>query len=277
MPYFSVFAKARDPNVSSAQELHPEALSSSASANSLHPSRPASMSPSWRTKRWLHGEASSIRRHGSAGENVSPRKITENRIKKSKRKSFWDISIVNNLFAQWNVKQIDQGLDGDTLIKEELTQGALQDNDNTLINDEMDKQIDFRDSILKYNDPRIKDWSHDEVWVFNKLSKRGFEPLLSDEWKWDFPSFPDPLFSRDKKLVFINNLATTITDGKSLSPHPTMSTGQEIMLSKSNTSHQRAECSSSSRPSLSRCPPSQAPARATTQKRYRKVHEMVSA
>ena len=36
---------------------------------------------------------------------------------------------------------------------------------------------------------------------------------MPELWQWDFPSFPDNLFSKDKDGVFIDNISTPVTEG----------------------------------------------------------------
>ena len=60
----------------------------------------------------------------------------------------------------------------------------------------------------------IDGWSVDEVWLFEKLNRRGLEPLMPELWQWDFPSYPDNLFTKRNDWAFIKNLGTPVTEGK---------------------------------------------------------------
>ena len=51
------------------------------------------------------------------------------------------------------------------------------------------------------------DWTDEEIALFNKLNNRGLEPLFPDNWKMDFETVPEDLFSGDDSEVLINNLA----------------------------------------------------------------------
>jgi hypothetical protein len=53
---------------------------------------------------------------------------------------------------------------------------------------------------------RIKEgnWHEDEARLFQKLSMRGFEPLLPSHWSYDFRTCPATIFSRNEKETFIN-------------------------------------------------------------------------
>ncbi|EEP80407.1 predicted protein [Uncinocarpus reesii 1704] len=50
-------------------------------------------------------------------------------------------------------------------------------------------------------------WADAERDLFFRLAMRGFEPLVPNSWRLDFPTFPEPLFSaRDTKESFIMSL-----------------------------------------------------------------------
>jgi hypothetical protein len=48
-------------------------------------------------------------------------------------------------------------------------------------------------------------WTDDEVSLFNVLNNRGFEPLLLDTWRIDFPTLPEEVFTADDDQTFINS------------------------------------------------------------------------
>ena len=47
-------------------------------------------------------------------------------------------------------------------------------------------------------------WHEDEILLFQKLSMRGFEPLLPSHWNYDFRTCPVTIFSRNDNETFIN-------------------------------------------------------------------------
>lgn len=100
----------------------------------------------------------------------------------------------------------ETSMEGNTLVQEDFLDEAA---DQTL--------VDQDDRFLRSDDIRFKDFSDEEIWLFNKLSRRGTEPLLPASWQLDFGSFPDDLFSPNEKAVFITNLNTNIVHGESLS------------------------------------------------------------
>ncbi|KAL9102966.1 MAG: hypothetical protein Q9163_001953 [Psora crenata] len=227
MAYFSVFSKARSVIRPPTKNGTNASSQNSADAKSIARTRQRSMSPPETNRGWLHSLTRKTERRASDHDRVKTGRVTKNNSWEKRRNSFWNVPAISTFFAQSSGHQAEKDFDGDTVvIKEEQSESASEDNENTLVNedtvnDEINERTDINDRFLDYNDPRVKEWSVEEVWMFNKLSMRGFEPLLSEEWQWDFPSFPDPLFTKDESLVFINNLNTSITDGKILTqPHP---------------------------------------------------------
>lgn len=59
-----------------------------------------------------------------------------------------------------------------------------------------------------------KGWSEDEIWLYEKLDNRGYEPLLPKSWDLDFPTLFDDLFSEDDSEAFINTLSGRKYHGK---------------------------------------------------------------
>lgn len=49
----------------------------------------------------------------------------------------------------------------------------------------------------------MKKWSNDQVWLFHRLNRRGFEPLLPSTWDFEFVTLPPPVFSDDDSEVLI--------------------------------------------------------------------------
>ena len=46
-------------------------------------------------------------------------------------------------------------------------------------------------------------WTDDEIWLYQKINMRGYEPLLPESWALDFPAFPKELFSAKDSAVFV--------------------------------------------------------------------------
>ena len=62
-----------------------------------------------------------------------------------------------------------------------------------------------RNRCFSPNDPRIADWSEDEIWLSNRLARRGLEPLFPHSLIMNYPTFPKRLFSRDPHRVFLTS------------------------------------------------------------------------
>lgn len=59
-----------------------------------------------------------------------------------------------------------------------------------------------------------KDWTDNEVDLFNELNDRGFRPLLTDTWTLDFPTLPLNLFCDDDAEVLIKPIHGTSFRGE---------------------------------------------------------------
>ena len=62
-------------------------------------------------------------------------------------------------------------------------------------------------------DPDKKELTTDEWWLFDKINRRGTEPLLPLSWQLDFPSLPDDLFSEQEVVCFINSKSGNLYSG----------------------------------------------------------------
>lgn len=158
-------------------------------------------------------------------------KVTGNKIskgkgpnRKQKRKSVWDFSRLSSFFSKEQDEEKEEqsidDLEGDTMVDCDNPMPTTEDdNDRTMVEEDdgfkpekgskKQKKIqpiqkEHNNRYLDYNDPRLMDWSRDEIWLFNKFARRGAEPLLPQSWTLDFPTFPDILFTNDPDRVFMN-------------------------------------------------------------------------
>ena len=51
----------------------------------------------------------------------------------------------------------------------------------------------------------LNGWTADEKKLYRKICMRGFEPLLPDHWRMDFPTIPTIIFTRNDELTAINS------------------------------------------------------------------------
>lgn len=225
MAYLSSFAKSAG-LVSPANQYRNG--SSPPSTTILNPMRQldrASMSPTKRTTKWLEGHPSAkdIALHKVIRANVT-KPSHDNR---QKRGSFWGLANLASFFSKGRATDCNS-LEGDTLINSDDTIPTTEhDNDYTIVVKEEEEEVakvqkaertpqDYLvHGCLSYNDPRVQEWTADEIWFFNKLRTRNSRPLFDTTWFMDFPQFPNWLFTRDPNQVFINNTNATIFRGES--------------------------------------------------------------
>ena len=184
------------------------------------------ISPRKRTLSWVEASSSSQNAslHKVKGSSVT--KPVQKKRSSNKRSSLWGLGLFTSFFGKKEIPEADN-LDGDTLAVNDFASSSAQnDNDLTLVDNEAvhdegiqletteDTLRDYRDEqYLDYDDPRIQDWTREEVWFFNKLNARGAEPLFDETWIMDFPTFPDTLFTTDEDQVFFDNNACSLFRG----------------------------------------------------------------
>jgi len=217
MTYLSTFAKPKGIISPSSLPRTPKSLNRSP------------LSPTKRTERWLNGSAS---KHGSDAldlHEVKAGKVTKSAATASakaplkKAKSLWNIPILSRFFLDTQERQPheqnnEHDLEGDTLIGEESTESKTTPTKGYAI--VLDDEEGTRTKLDSYRDrPAVHScagaWTVEENWIYEKLSRRSHEPLMSASWQLDFPSFPNLLFTKHEDRTFINNLHTSIPCGKS--------------------------------------------------------------
>ena len=73
------------------------------------------------------------------------------------------------------------------------------------------------------------DWTDAEVALFQRLSMRGFEPLLPGTWRMDFKTIPDPLFTDKDDEVFIGSINGHEFRGTHSSTQPPLAWRSELI------------------------------------------------
>ena len=183
------------------------------------------MSPTTRTTEWLNTH--SLEKKGSISNvlGVKGSKITKHQVatpgKSAKSQGkFWD-RLLPGILNQSPNKEIMDDFEGSTLVGDNAdikTEHSVDDNrsshtdldGNTIVEPtpywrNLSKIPPISDGpITDLNDERMKEWSNDEVWLFEKLNMRGFEPLMEATWHMDFVTLPIKLFSHDPRDAFIN-------------------------------------------------------------------------
>ena len=232
MAYLSAFARASGITTPVSKYRTPSLITSTATPEPDHRLNRRTMSPIKRTQQWLEGPTPKKDSCTVDLQKVKGSRITKSPNTKDKRNSFWGLELLSNLFRKELKEERTEDLEGDTYVEDEEPLPTIEhDNDFTLVEDyeEEDKAEntkralkDVNDRYLDYSDPRIKEWTGEEIWLFNKLQNRGAEPLLISTWTLDFPTFPDQLFSKDEDQVFIKNIHTSVSRGEQ--PLPPLST-----------------------------------------------------
>jgi hypothetical protein len=49
------------------------------------------------------------------------------------------------------------------------------------------------------------DWHPDEIFLFERLSMRSFEQVISEQWRIDLPALPETLFTTDPEKMFVKS------------------------------------------------------------------------
>ena len=226
MAYLSAFARASGITTPASKDRTPSSTNSTSTPEPEHPLDRRTMSPIKRTQQWVEGPTPKKDSNAVNLHKVKGSRITKSPSKKEKRKSFWSLELLSNFFGKEQKEETMDDLEGVTYVEDDEPLPTIEhDHDFTLVEDYEDEDKaantkralkDFNDRYLDYNDPRIKEWTDEEIWLFNKLQKRGAEPLLISTWTLDFSTFPDQLFSQDENQVFINNIHTSSGHGRQL-------------------------------------------------------------
>ena len=95
-----------------------------------------------------------------------------------------------------------------------MTDATPGDDDETLVDTPSGAEVDGYIDIAPERTRREKaldeidhgDWTAVERRLFKKLNIRGFEPLLPQNWRMDFPTCPYILFTADKSRTFIRSM-----------------------------------------------------------------------
>lgn len=223
MSLLAAFAKAgylfspNGSNTESKSSLSPSQASYTrrrTSSSSPSPSRNYRSSPVHVSR---HKTSSAVR-----GAKITKREQCQSQLAEKKRRTLWGLPLFSAVFGPYiHSAPEDESLGVETTVEEE--EEPQQDrNEFPFMDDEQShemvnreqKTVTLKDQLLDPEDVRIQDWSEDEVWVYNKLVMRGYEPIFPQSWAPDFQSFPDQLFTRNAARTFVNNLTTPVFEGK---------------------------------------------------------------
>lgn len=88
---------------------------------------------------------------------------------------------------------------------------TLIDDDNSTLSEE--EASDRKEEQINSED-LYRGWTEDEVWLFEKLDWRGYEPILPKNWAGDFLTMYDLLFTNDDSIAFIKSASGKDYHGK---------------------------------------------------------------
>ncbi|KAL8694836.1 MAG: hypothetical protein Q9218_000595 [Villophora microphyllina] len=172
-----------------------------------------SASPSKRTAEWLRKHSVDIKTPKALGIRGSKVVKPPSSPKQSARVKgkIWARVLPNWLAGQPAPKTQDD-VEGTTMVEyeEESRSASGFDNDATLIEtaaevggEKAKPSLFAPEEENQIYTPTAEDleimktWSKDEVWTFNKLNMRGFEPLVPETWSMEFVTLSSEIFSED--------------------------------------------------------------------------------
>ena len=181
-----------------------------------------------RTTEWLKGHnlvkdattPNALRVKGSKVTKQHP--VTPSFAAKSAKSQgkFWS-QLLPSILSLSPQKQAEENFEGDTLVEDENnaqdhhSSPANLDGDTLLepgtTQRKLTKTIQNVHNQKHYNQEEEQDlnnWGEGEVWLFEKLNMRGFEPLMDTSWYMDFITFPANLFSPIPRQIFINAVSS---------------------------------------------------------------------
>lgn len=96
--------------------------------------------------------------------------------------------------------------EGDTTLIEDAPtdRSSVFEGDTTLIEDNY--SIDRAHETTPSDEIQTKGYAEDELWLHQKLVRRGEEPLFHNAWGLDFPTFPEDLFTLDQSKILIHSI-----------------------------------------------------------------------
>ena len=124
----------------------------------------------------------------------------------------WSMQLLFSILSKKSSALAEDQLEGSTLVQTPL---AAQSTHNNAAPNTTLKLVGNASTVIGDDDEgpkelpqnEFKGWTPDEIWLFEKLNMRGFEPLLDWTWALDFPTLIEELFSLDDSKVFIRSVS----------------------------------------------------------------------
>ncbi|KAI4255132.1 MAG: hypothetical protein LQ352_002702 [Teloschistes flavicans] len=173
-----------------------------------------SANPSKRTAEWLRNHSADIKtpkKLGVKASKVVKPSPSPKQSAKAKGK-LWARVLPSWLFQNPSVPASQEDMEGTTMfgLDESQNRSPGLDNDATLIETAASVGGERTNAALFAPEEEdevytptaedlevMKNWSEDEVWIFNKLNMRGFEPLMPETWSIGFLTLSSGIFSDD--------------------------------------------------------------------------------
>lgn len=126
------------------------------------------------------------------------------------------MALLSSLLYSQESDDVGDGLEGSTIIEDAPTDGSPMnrsplhkspgaEDETTLVEDIYGK--DYARSGTPDDEVQTEDYTEDEMWLHQKLVRRGEEPLFHNAWRLDFPTFPEELFTLDHSDIFIHSIS----------------------------------------------------------------------
>lgn len=184
---------------------------------------PETPSPTRRTREWIKSNdtersdkksnVSGVKGSRIAKYSSTQRPATRPRSSTTPRKI---MGLLSSLLYSKESDEVGDGLEGSTIIEDAPTDRSPTDRSpmhkspgagdgTTLIEDDYGK--DHARSGTPDDEVQTEDYTEDEMWLHQKLVRRGEEPLFHNAWGLDFPTFPEELFTLDHSKIFIHSIS----------------------------------------------------------------------
>lgn len=182
---------------------------------------PQNPSPARRTREWIK---SNNTERSSKKSNVLG--VKGSKIAKSSSKPRPSISSGNKTTPRGKVlgrlsslldtkdnDEVEAGLEGSTIVEVEPTDRIPNTReDDTLIGHDYEK--DQEPFATPSDEVQTEDYAEDELWLHQRLVRRGEESLFHNAWALDFPTFPEDLFTLDRSKILIHSIGDNDFHGR---------------------------------------------------------------
>lgn len=115
------------------------------------------------------------------------------------------LGLLSGLIYKKDSGEVEDGLEGSTIVDDAPTGRSPGIEDGTSMMED-DYRKDQAPIATPSDEVHTGDYTEDELWLHQKLVRRGEEPLFHNAWGLDFPTFPEDLFTLDHSKIFIHSI-----------------------------------------------------------------------